>query len=76
MSKGLLAQAATLVIDSQFGSTSMLQRKLHLGFAQAANLMDELGRLGIVGPSDGARARDVNYSPADLDTAIDLIRGA
>lgn len=74
MSEGLLAQAATAVIDSQFGSTSMLQRKLRVGFAEAANLMDALERLGIVGEGRGAGARDVLYGPADLDAAIDLIQ--
>ncbi len=69
-----LARATELVVQCQFGSAAMLQRKLPATFAESHRILDRLETLGVVGPADGARARDVLIEPGQLDDILVEVR--
>lgn len=73
--RDLIAQAAELIVSTQFGSPSMVQRKLRVGHAKAGRIIEELEGLGVVGPQEGTKAREVLVKPDDLEPVLKVIRG-
>ena len=73
MPKELLAQAAKVIISTQTGAAWLLMQELDIDFTDATRLLDELGRLGIIGPHTGAGRHDVLYRPGELGQAVELI---
>lgn len=69
-----LARATEILVQCQFGSAAMLQRKLPATFAESHRILDRLEQLGVVGPADGARARDVLVEPGQLDDILAEVR--
>lgn len=69
----LLRETPTLLVNTQFGSRSMVQRQVRVGFTTAQQLLDELTALGILGPAAGSTPRAVLYGPAQLDQALDRV---
>jgi S-DNA-T family DNA segregation ATPase FtsK/SpoIIIE len=70
----LFEEAAQIIVSIGQGSTSLLQRRMKIGYARAGRLMDELERAGFVGPPDGSKAREVLVKPDELDEYLSHLR--